>query len=193
MGRRRGEEETRRNRTRRYDNRERGGERGGERDWSGLGGPGRGDREYPYDRYYDEYGDERYRDDREYRFYRDEYERRRSTKNTAIKWAGIVGVALVACVSLVLITGNLTDGPSDSAQQPVAPQQPAPQQPVQPEAPQQPQTPSAPGESPASQEDIDNLRERVDQQIQAIQERIDGLYQYIADWFRSTEQQENSQ
>lgn len=205
MGRRRhGDEHTRHNRTRSYPGTY---ERRGPPD-EGLHGPyydRRGNRYFEDSRgsrYYDEdFAEPYYRD-----YERDRYEResRQSTRRTAIKWAGIVAVALVLVVGMVMATDEFAGGP-DSAQQ--APQQGVPQQPVQPQqpiAPQQPQAPSPQAPSPqapaapqpggASSEQVEGMRADIDRQLAEIRQSLNQLRLEIWSLFTSqqNEQQEGS-
>lgn len=153
------------------------------------------DHEGDYDQYgnrsYDNYGETPAE-----RYYREQEARRRDTRNTGIKWAGIVLVALIAAVALILIAFAVTGGSADQAQQPQpipqeqaqpaprqAPQQ-APQQ-VQP-APQAPQTPQAPA-VPDNSQQIEGLRAEVQRQFAELQQSINALRLQIMAWWANTE------
>lgn len=197
MGRRHGEEGTRRNRTRQYPG---GYDRPGDQHRgppeSGFFGPyydSRGNRfhEDQYgSRYYDEDHPEPYGRDYDER-YRDERERGRSTSRTAIMWAGIVAVALIVVVGMVMATDDFTSGPSDSAQQapqqqqPVEPQQPAQQQPQAPAAPQQPDG--------ASAEQVEGVRADLERQLAEIRQSINQLRLEIWSFFTSQSNQQQEE
>lgn len=190
MGRRHGEEGTRRNRTRQYPG---GYDRPGdqhrrppEERYFGPYHDSRGNRfhEDQYgSRYYDEDHPEPYGRDYDQR-YRDERERGRSTGRTAIKWAGIVAVALIVVVGMVMATDEFTSGPSDSAQQ--APQQ---QQPAQ----QQPQAPAAPQPDGASAEQVEGMRADLERQLAEIRQSINQLRLEIWSFFTSQSNQQSEE
>ena len=186
MGRRRGEEDTRRNRTWQYPG---GYNQHGYRDEDYYDGP-----------YFDRHGERYFVDRQGHRFYeerppnpydrgyeRDHYERdSQNTGRTAIKWLAIVAVALIAVVGMVMVTDDLTSGPSEFGQE--APQQPLPQQP---QAPSQPETPSAPAPAvPGNSEELEGLRG----EIAELQQPLDDLIESIRERFSSSEsaQQESS-
>lgn len=201
MGRRHDDQETRRNRTRQYP---------GGYDRHGYNERGYDRRGYPerdlFGPYYDNRGNLFYEDREGYRHYeesppdpydrdyeRDRYERdrRQSTGRSAIKWSGIVAVALILVVGMVIATSNLTGGPSDSAQQ--APQEQAPQQqPVQPQQPQAPAAPSAPQQDGASSEQVEGMRADLERQLAEIQQSINQLRLEIWSFFTSDQAEENS-
>lgn len=209
MGRRGDEDRTRQNRTRGYSSGgyerpgygrgERPGERRGEYPDEGLYGPyfdRRGTRyfEDPQGRLYydDNFSEPYYRD-----YERDRYEsdRRQSTGRTAIKWAGIVAVALILVVGMVLATDDFTGNSSDSApgaaQQPQAPSPQAPQE--QPVAPQQPQAPSAPQQPDgASSEQVEGMRADIERQLVEIRQSINQLRLEIWSFFANDQQEQQS-
>lgn len=197
MGRRHGDDQTRRNRTRSYPG---GYERRGPPD-EGLYGPHydrRGNRYFEDSRgsrYYDEDYPQPY--DRDYE--RDRYERehrQRSTGRTATRGLVIVAVALVVLVGMILVTNDFSGGPDSArqapAQQPVQPQQPQAPQPAQPQAPspQAPSAPAAPGG--ASQQEVEGLRDDVDRQLAEIRQSIADLRAYIMGLFAGEQQEGDS-
>lgn len=139
------DEETRRNRTRRHEDH------------------GYGQREGWDDRYGDRYYDEPRRG------------RRQGTGVTAIKWTGIVLIALIVGVVLVMVAGDLTSmgGSPDSAQQ--APQQPA-----------------APAQDAASSEEVQGLRAEMERQLIQIRQELAELRQYIFSFFTSEQNQQEA-
>lgn len=198
MGRRHDEERTRQNRTRQYPG---GYDRHGY-DERGYDRRGYGDRNL-FGPYYDSRGNLFYEDREGYRHYeerppdpydrdyeRDRYERdgRQSTGRSAIKWGGIVAVALILVVGMVMATSNLTSGPSDSAQQ--APQQAPQQQPVQ---PQQPQVPAAPQQDGASAEQVEGMRADLERQLAEIRQSINQLRLEIWSFFTSQQSQQQEE
>lgn len=192
MGRRHGDDQTRRNRSRSYPG---GYERRGPPD-EGLYGPHydrRGNRYFEDSRgsrYYDEDYPEPY--DRDYE--RDRYERdqrQRSTGRTATRGLVIVAVGLVVLVGMILVTNDFSGGP-DSAQQAPAQQ---PVQPQQPEAPS-PQAPAAPQQDDgASSDQVEGMRADIERQLAEIRQSINQLRLEIWSFFGSEQnrqEQENS-
>lgn len=180
MGRRR-DEETSRNRTRRYD--------AGGYDSPHRGEQGYGRRDYRDDEgYYGDYGD-RFEEDRYYRdrdrereYYWREREQRQETRRTGMMVIGGICIAVIALLGVMAVTG---DDSSQTAQQ--APQgQPAPQQPAQ-----QPQAPAAPQQPDgASAEQVEGLRADLERQLAEIRQSINQLRLEIWSFFTSNQQGE---
>lgn len=186
MGRWRDDEQTRRNRTRRYDQ--------GGYDHPGRGEQGYGRRDYRDDEgYYGDYGD-RYEEDRYYRdrdhereYYWREREQKQETRRTGMMVIGGICIAVIALLGVMAITGN--DSSQTSQQAPVqSPQQPQAPQPAQPEAPSAPTIP----DSGASEQDVEGLRDDINRQLAEIRQSINELRLEIMSWFASDQQQESS-
>jgi len=179
---------------------------------NGVGGghdshedPAYGGHDRDYERGYDRYGNrsyDRYGETPAERYYREQDAQRRDTRNTAIRWTGIVLVALIGAVALILIAFALTGGGSSEGaqqipqQQPVqpAPQQQAPQQapqqpqPVQPAPPQAPQAPAVPDNS----QQIEGLRAEMQRQFAELRYSINQLRLEIMSWWAGGQDQQNS-
>lgn len=185
MGRWRDDEQTRRNRTRSYDQ-------------GGYGSPRRGEQGYGRrdyrdgEGYYGDYGD-RYEEDR---YYRDrdrereyswrEKKQRQETRRTGMMVIGAVCVAVIALIGVVAIAGN--DSPQTAQQ---APQQTPQQQPVPQQSPQQ-QAPATPQPDSASAEQVEGLRADLERQLAEIRASINQLRLEIWSFFTSSQQEQES-
>lgn len=198
-------DETRRSRTRPYDENykpRRGG--GGERREDGFYGPyftRDGERyftDYDGNRYFSERQGSRYEDryggsdrdrDREREYHYRDREQRQETKRTGMKVLGVICLALIALFGVMLVTAE--DPAQQTGQVQQAPQQPAPQNAPQ-QAPQAPAAPEVP-ENPVSQEQVEGLRADIERQLVEIRQAINQLRLEIMSWFSSTQNNESEQ
>ena len=195
MGRRHGDEETRRNRTRKYPGGydERGYQHRGPPDESYFGPyyDRRGNRyfedQYGSRFYDDDYAEPYYERDREREGYWRDREQRQETRRTGMMVLGAIAVAVIALIGVMAVTGG--DDSSQTAQQNPQ-QQPAPQQPAQPQpqAPAQPQQPNG-----ASSEQVEGLRADLERQLAEIRSSINQLRLEIWSFFTSSQQGEQEE